>query len=443
MLTGMRLQNFKAWRDTGDLQLAPITVIFGANSTGKTSLLQALLLMKQTVEANDRRMPLRTQMSPEGLDLGTLSEVVFRGEQCLTLDFRWDSSTPSAGDAHFTTTVCADGETNSVKGFQYTITENGLKRYEAGMNRGSADDYEVIFKKDGKPCLRKRGRPVKGLRPVKCYDFPSEAVSAYQLEEDAQALNDIVVGFEAQLRRLTYLGPLREPPQRIYNWSGERPQDVGRRGELAIAAYLALSADEKKVSSRHQRAKTPAARIRHWLGEMGLLHGFQVDALRKGAVQHEVKVRRTPTSPQVTLPDVGFGISQILPVLVLCYYAEPGSTLLLEQPELHLHPSVQSLLADMLIEVVQNRAIQLIIESHSDYLLTRLQRRIAEQVLPSDHLRAYFTQTDGDSIAIERLAIDIFGEIRNWPHDFFGDKLGDAFAIRQNAIRRQKEQSAR
>lgn len=88
------------------------------------------------------------------------------------------------------------------------------------------------------------------------------------------------------------------------------------------------------------------------------------------------------------LPDVGFGISQVLPVLVQCFYAPEGSIILIEQPEIHLHPNAQSTLADVMIDVINSkengtdRDIQLVIETHSEHFLRRLQRRIAEDMVP-------------------------------------------------------------
>nr|VFK31631.1 MAG: AAA ATPase domain-containing protein [Candidatus Kentron sp. MB]VFK75863.1 MAG: AAA ATPase domain-containing protein [Candidatus Kentron sp. MB] len=94
---------------------------------------------------------------------------------------------------------------------------------------------------------------------------------------------------------------------------------------------------------------------------------------------YEVKVKRGFQSAKVSIIDVGFGVSQLLPVLVLCYYVDEGSTILLEQPELHLHPSVQMGLTDVFIDVMKNRHVQIILESHSEHLLSRLQRRMAAE----------------------------------------------------------------
>ena len=122
---------------------------------------------------------------------------------------------------------------------------------------------------------------------------------------------------------------------------------------------------------------------------------------------------------------MGIGVSQVLPVLVLCYYVPEGSTIILEQPELHLHPAAQARLADVLIDVIKNRNIQILLESHSEHLLRRLQRRIAEEVICPDDTALYFCEMrDGES-KLRKLKVDMFGEIENWPEDFFGDLLGE------------------
>ena len=92
----------------------------------------------------------------------------------------------------------------------------------------------------------------------------------------------------------------------------------------------------------------------------------------------------------MTLVDLGYGLTQFLPVLVLCYYAPVGSTLILEQPGIHLHPMVQSQLADLLIEIVTERKLQILVESHSEHLLTRWQRRIVEERIAADQTAFYF-----------------------------------------------------
>jgi predicted ATPase len=182
--------------------------------------------------------------------------------------------------------------------------------------------------------------------------------------------------------RFYYLGPLREFPQRHYAWKGSEPADMGRRGERVVDAMLASQQRGAYISPGYKRRRqTLETRVAYWLKELGLISDFQVEPIREGNNIYQVRVQRTHSSAQVLITDVGFGVSQILPVIVLCYYVPEGSIILLEQPEIHLHPSVQSGLADVLIDAMKNRNVQIVVESHSEHLLRRLQRRVAEEVI--------------------------------------------------------------
>jgi predicted ATPase len=149
----------------------------------------------------------------------------------------------------------------------------------------------------------------------------------------------------------------------------------------------------------------------------------------------------------VDLPDVGFGISQVLPVLVQCFYAPPGSIILMEQPEIHLHPSAQSALADVMIDVINSREngayrnIQVIIETHSEHFLRRMQRRIAEEAVDQQKISAYFANITKAPATLEPLQIDLFGNIQNWPENFFGDEMRDITEQAKAAMKKQMQQS--
>ena len=110
------------------------------------------------------------------------------------------------------------------------------------------------------------------------------------------------------------------------------------------------------------------------------------------------------------------------------------SIVIFEQPEIHLHPKVQAELADLFVDAIHarengiERDCQFIIESHSEHFLRRLQRRIAEKKLAAKDAALDLVRTQGDSARIEELDIDRYGNIRNWPDDFFGDEMGDLVA---------------
>ena len=115
----------------------------------------------------------------------------------------------------------------------------------------------------------------------------------------------------------------------------------------------------------------------------------------------------------------------------------------MEQPEIHLHPQVQAHLADAFISAVQAweggqpRNVQLIVESHSEHFLSRLQRRVAEGVLTPDDVAIYFCKRSGKYAELEPLSLDLYGNIQNWPDNFFGDEMEDIAARTTAAMTRK------
>ena len=148
-------------------------------------------------------------------------------------------------------------------------------------------------------------------------------------------------------------------------------------------------------------------------------------------------VRTDSNSDEAPLTDVGFGVSQVLPALVLLYYVPKGSIVLLEQPEIHLHPSAQSGLADAILRAVDTRGIQVIVESHSEHLLRRFQRRVAEGKAASKDVRLYFASMERGAAHLSDIALNEWGEVEKWPDSFFGDDLGEIAATRLAGLQRK------
>lgn len=429
MLTRLNLTNFKGWQTTGSRRLAPITVLFGSNSSGKTSLLQSLLLLKQTAASSDRTRVLHPGDRQSLVDLGTVSDLVFGHATDRTLGIFLEWSLPQALEI--------GSSRPQFLSFQLEVTfddgqpEVHLARYHWGdghatMTRAEDGTYSL----DSIPALKRRvGRPTTIPPPLRFYGFPEEVFATYQ---GAEWLSDLPLALEKQLDRIEYVGPLRQYPERSYLWSGERPRNVGTQGEFAIAALLAARAEKRR---RHPLLEPTVA---HWLKTMGVIDSFDVAAIGKGRKEHEVRVKVARGSAEVLITDVGFGVSQLLPVLVQCYYAQPGATVIFEQPEIHLHPRVQAVLADVLVDASARGGVQFVVESHSEHFLRRLQRRVAEEKISAAQVALYFCGVeDGHSVMTE-LQVDEYGSINNWPKDFFGDEMGDLLAMSDAAMQREK-----
>lgn len=455
MLTRLKLRNFKSWPDTGDLTLRPITGLFGTNSSGKTSLLQALLLLKQTSESSDRGLVFHFGDVTTLVDLGNFQSVVHGHDTGAEMEFAldWETGRPfrvvdtqrgnkevlsdrKLGFSVLTSRPGGGKTSRPVVGeMYYRVGEArfGMRRKE---KKGKAE-YELHS--TALEFIRSVGRAWALPAPVKSYGFPDQVRAYYQ---NAGFLADLELALEECLGRVFYLGPLRAYPKRQYTWAGARPVDMGQAGEAVVDAILASRERDQTISPGYKRRRlTLEAYVARWLKELGLVHEFRVEPIGESSQIFQVKVRKTPRSEEVLITDVGFGVSQILPVLVLCFYVPEGSTILLEQPEIHLHPAVQSGLADVLIDAWKNRKVQIVLESHSEHLLRRLQRRIAEKSVSKDDVGLFFCSTDAGGSSITNLELDMFGNITNWPKDFFGDDFGEIAAMTQAAHKRRKEEA--
>ena len=416
MITELSVQNFKSWKDTGKLQIAPLTGFFGANSSGKTSLLQTLLMLKQTVER-----PLNWNGV---IDFGDDSSLVNLGSfddfihghqhnSALGISMSWKFSEKLSiaeidGVDSLSFDLSIHNQQNSVSEVQFNY-KVGEQNFAANWN--------------GRDCSVSGLGTVPVNEPLfRCYGINS----VYAINR--RFFSPLQTRFENLFHSIDYLGPLREYPRRRYAWQGEHSRGVGQHGEDMVTALFSGLIQRRSLEEQ----------IPQWLQRLDLIDSYRLNPVLDTKKDYEFLVRKYKGGPEVRLTDVGFGVSQVLPVLVLCYYVPEGSILILEQPEAHLHPKVQSELADLLIEVVKNRKLQIILESHSEHLLIRLMRRIAEQQISADDTAFYFCEMNEGTSEIERLNVDDYGNITNWPQNFFGDEMGDLAAKTIAEMKRKK-----
>ena len=441
MITHIRMKNFKSWKDSGEVELAPLTGFFGTNSSGKSSLLQMLLLLKQTVENSEIEDVIFFGDETSRVNMGNLREVIHGHdlEEQLGLEFgcqlneALEIRVPRGGNLQsypysrlnvegftFETAICDRNGEASVESICYHIKSNGIS------------NLSEVIKWEGHRL--QYGNQSEIVRFVKnCYRIPKSSRSRL-----SESLEGLFSAFENLFAYIYYIGPIRAEPQRQYHWNEMRPESVGQTGNMMIDALLVSRANQQKTF--HKGKIIPIERrISEWLKEMDLAYSFSLEPTSgQKNTEYNFRIQKSPNSAKVTLTDMGYGLSQFLPVLVGCYYAQEGSTLILEQPGIHLHPKVQSQLADLLIEVVTERKLQILVESHSEHLLNRLQRRIAEEKISVDQTALHFCQNNDGVSTIDPLKMDKFGNIENWPPNFFGNEIGDLFAMTEAQRERQK-----
>jgi predicted ATPase len=148
----------------------------------------------------------------------------------------------------------------------------------------------------------------------------------------------------------------------------------------------------------------------------------KVDAKQINDVQIELRVGRSPSTGEaeemVSIADVGFGVSQTLPVLVALLVAEPGQLVYLEQPEIHLHPRAQAALAEILADAAK-RGVRVVVETHSELLLLAVQSLVAEGKISPDLVKLHwFTRRENGVTEVSSAELDEAGAFGDWPEDF-------------------------
>ena len=424
-------------------------------------------MLKQTVESSDRNRILHLGGDQYSyVDLGTTYDISHRHKlpQKIKFSFEW---TPKNVPDHtismvtevmvmenkqigftpnrYTSSLKFESEINieddqvNLEYFKYSFKASDNQWNHIAINSQPNNDNEMIYKLsiDGdflrhwlsleSPSIQKARYTFNHNQLVNNFNVQYVPL---MLSSRNTNLANLALSYLKLFKNTYYLAPLREYPKKIYLWSGENPQDIGKQGASAFSALLSSN-------KKHPQVQTAVAKA---LKDLGLIDSFRLNVLAENRGYYEVLVKRSPNSAEVLITDVGFGVSQVFPILVLCYYAPKGATLIFEQPEIHLHPSVQAGLADIFIEVIKTRNIQIIIESHSEHLLRRLQRRMAEEKdgFTNDDAALYFCKMNdqGDSELVT-LDIDDYGNICNYPEGFFGDEMGDLVAMTEAAINRQ------
>ncbi len=439
MLTHLKLENFKIWRSTGPIRLAPITLLLGTNSSGKSSLIQSLLLIRQTVKGDDPNLDLNLG-NPDANDSVTLGQ--FKDVLCryaagtvstrtnqLGIEFRW-SETGKAEDSTLFSARYGKGPGGSA---ELSYLRIGKDREGFTVQRVKQGIYRLMLATQSRPLGQSAD-----FRPER--SFTSSAATLNKLGSRAEPLKLIGPSLLNELSRIIYLGPVRRLAQRDYVWAGRMPAHIGDDGAKAIDALIASGVAYQSALKRKKPLPPEAQlfeRTIHWLKEMNLADGIVVRALGSSA-RYELLIENFGETSNIK--DVGVGVSQVLPVIVAALFAKPGHIVIVEEPESHLHPLAESILAELFAKISRAHGVQFIVETHSEHLFRRMQTLIAKQELQPGQAAMYFIERYDMLANIRTLDLDNFGRVHNWPEGFFGDALGETREQARLVFARQQGQ---
>ena len=541
MLQSLELENFKAFGERAHIPFAPITLIFGENSAGKSSILQALNLLKQTRESREAGALLLPRAENGIVDLGSFQEMLFDHDLERTLSIRvgtkidrqlaieFSFKRPSLEQEVLLDRIgIYDGKSfKCLAKFQPLETNEEPEEFpmRMGLSRDSffraprslspsklgtlecvwltkATEYwkpefewckknknEILnWLKDRQLNLEQlsdrqtneeknsnaQKNPNEGLhetdeRLQRDIDFLNDDIEFFSSDFDLKTYiskrrgeeintvlgvqgfipiatiasgekNPIITGPGSLLRRrsndtqtfdvsqfamaagsaleqtlevLFPMGPFRRPPERWYIFTGTSPQDVGYRGDLLPDLLF-----------RHHEL---VEETNEWLKKLDM--GYEIEVKPVGGNSgdlFEVRLMDTRRKERVNvaLPDVGFGISQLLPFVVQSLVSK-RQIISIEQPEVHVHPRLQADLGDLLSEAIKEpRQNQFIVETHSEHLILRLQRLVYKGEIKPEEVSVIYISRGPEGAKSQRLHLDEEGDfVDEWPNGFFPERL--------------------
>ena len=408
-ITKMAVSGFKSLAEECAIDIRPLTILAGANSSGKSSIMQPLLMLKQTLEAPYDPGPLLL----EGPNVQFTSAEQFLSklvDKKGTDRFQIRIETLKRDFFISVRTVFKKGP----KGIEIVEMTKIEIKHEL-LPPKNVTLYPEMSSKEIKS-LADQGLIPKGLIPQRFEAVGRSRCFLCLESQDGRMSFEVTHDLEFHIFNTIHLPGLRGNPERTYKPASTGPQYPG-----TFEHYTASIIHEWQ-ETRDERLKTLADAL-HTLGLTGQVGTKKIDDTRI-----ELQVGLLPHPPasggegggtdMVSIADVGFGVSQVLPVLVALIVAEPGRLVYLEQPELHLHPRAQVELAHILAAAAK-RGVRVVVETHSSLLLLAVQTLVAEGDLSPELVKLHwFTRDENGATKIDTADLDEAGAYGDWPEDF-------------------------
>jgi hypothetical protein len=423
------LHNFRGFERLEKLRLAPLTFLVGPNSSGKSSVADAILFMAQSgflsLEATS---PL--WVGPL-VDLGSFKDTVFRHETSRAIEIgvqiAEEPLTLQRSNRAFVRRLAARAgkpirdpmnvEVGALVKATKSAPEGQLKRLR--IQSGVAGSAELVRRAGRSELFDARAGDRQAKYDPQPWNTPARVLLSML---DPSVTVPPFFDFAASVQRVS---SARKPPQRTY------PRDGGSAGDQARRLLDGIDAT---ALEGERRPDLRSALVR---GLVALGIADELDVARLSDYHTAVHLRDNVTGVVSNLAELGYGASQVLPVLEGCAAPGPGP-LFVEQPEIHLHPRAQGELSQILCDASRKR--QMIVETHSEHMVNRARRLVAEGTMkPEDIVIQYIDRDEGGSHAVA-IGLDDAGDFtRDWPGGFFDERYRETMKIAEAQAKKAAE----
>ena len=434
-ISRMRLHNFKCFCDRGEIPLAPLTIIFARNNTGKSSILQSLLLLRQTLESPEYGP--RLDLRGPHYSAGTYADIVHQHRVTENVLMQFDVDFGSAKGLASIQLEFSSDEPQPARLARLAVRNQKVELLEIHRGRGRGGPYELVI--GG----RLRGRektamfefPLKRFFPLIGDEPPRRGRPSPRYDESRSLARDAIRSLENTLRRIRAVGAFRRQPDRRYEYQGRPPETIDAIGRHVVDALI------EDAGRRGKKRGDLLRSVNRWLKVVGRVRIQPLRRISTSARIYEVRLKDIDSGRWANFADVGFGIGQAFPVLVEGLRTPPGETFLVQEPEIHLHPDAQLGMADFLVELARSGR-HVIAETHSENLLLRVRRsmiaagRKRPALVPEDLSILYLsTNTEDGSSCVVPLEVDNMAQIKNWPAGFMEEATEERMAILKGMAR--------
>ncbi|MBI3467983.1 MAG: AAA family ATPase [Planctomycetes bacterium] len=413
-----------------------MTVIFGRNNTGKSSILQSLLLLRQTLDSPEygARLNLRGPLYPAG----SYADIVHQHEskQRILMTFGVDLREGRQGEAEF---EFSSDEPQPPRLTSLKVRGQDIESLEFRRGRGAGGPFELWFDNQqigGEKYANflfpvSRFLPLIGPEPVR-RGRPSS-----KRHESRRFARDVLEQLAVVLLSMRAVGAFRHQPERRYEYQGRL------RGLVDATGVNVVNALFEDLTRRGRRRGELFRNVNRWLKSVGRVRLLPLRRISKSARIFEVRLKDIDSGRWANFADVGFGIGQAFPVFVEGLRTPEGGMFLVQEPEIHLHPDAQLAMADFLVSLAR-RGRRVVAETHSEHVLLRIRHSIVRtlsngSVLRPDEVSIVYVDKSADGTSRARkLEIDELGQIRKWPTGFMEEATHERMAIMREMAARAK-----